>query len=212
MPPRGDDAGIDATMCFTTLETVYNCNNTIVRARHNFPDNWEKVRPEPEELDELHDECQEFWDGLRELEAIDLVASGERYPYEFRPNSEEERGSGHLLFRPIGQETLARAVSTIIRDTTSNLNDATQICKLCAKIDWRLASPPWIGVFFGEGGRMLGSRARQSLGSQLLRYMLGVPWPDTDGLLKDYREIVYPTDPESPEALALALPAIVDAN
>lgn len=70
LPPKGDDGGIEATMCFTTLETVYNCNNIVVRARHNFPDNWEKVRPEPEELDELHDECKEFWDGLRAVKSL----------------------------------------------------------------------------------------------------------------------------------------------
>ena len=212
LPAKGDDGGIDATLCFTTIETVYNCNETIVRARHDLPDNWKRVRPEPEELDKLHEECKDFWDGLREVKPIDLVASGDCLTHEFRPTNEKDRGDGHLLFRPIGQETLARAISAIIRDSTSNLNDVSQICKVCAKVDWRLASPPWLGLFFGEGGRMLGSRARQNLGSQLLRYMLGVPWPDTEELLKNYRQTVYPTDPDSAEALSLELPPIAEST
>ena len=147
LPPNGNDSGIDARMCFTTLETVYNCNKTIVRARYSFPANWEKVRPEPEELDELYGECQEYWDGLREIEEIELLASGKKSPYEFRPNSVEERGTGHLLFRPIGLETLARAIPAILPDSTSNLNEVSQAFKACAKVDWTLSSPPWLGVF-----------------------------------------------------------------
>ena len=56
---------------------------------------------------------------------------------------------------------------------------------------------------------MLGSRSRRTLGANLLRYMLGVPWPDTEELLSDYRKTVYPAEPESAEALDLELPTVV---
>ena len=204
--PNRDDNGIDSNACFTTLEAVYNCNMTIAAIRNDFPKNWEKVRPELEELDKLHEECKEFWDGFLEIDAVSTVTSGSKEVIDFRPISEERRGEGHLLFRPIGQETWASAVSAIMKDSSSNLKDVTQICRLGSRIDWRLSSPPWVGLFFGEGGRMLGSRARQSVGERLMRFMLGVPWPEQDGLLKEYREMVYPTDPDSPEALTLSLP------
>ena len=209
LPPSGNDAGIDATLCFTTLETVYNCNDTIVKTFHNYPANWKKSRPEPEELDQLHEECKEFWDGLRAIDAIEQLASGQFLSYDFRPNTVADRGNGHLLFRPIGLETLARAYSAVIHDSSSPLSNANQVFQLCAKMDWTLSSPPWLGLFFGEGGTMLGSRARQVLGAQLIRYMLGVAWPDKDGLLQQYRQTVFPSNPESEEALELLLPPLV---
>ena len=212
LPPTGDDNGVDATECFTTLETIYNCNELILSANHTFPRDWKRVRPEYDELDELHRECKEFWDGLCEILEIRQVAQGDKRPIDFRPSVEGLRGEGHLLFRPIGQEMIAYAVGRILRDSLTNLNDIGRICRSCTNVDWKLASVPWRGVFFGEGGRMLGSRARRTVGANLLRYMLGVPWPDAEGLLElleAYRNMVYPADPESAEALGLELPPVV---
>ena len=208
LPPIGDDNGVDATDCFSTLETIYNCNELIL-AKHTFPRGWKRVRPEHDELDELHAECREFWDGLCEMPEMRQVAEGDKRPIDFRPNAEGLRGDGHLLFRPIGQEMMALAVSRILSDSSTDLDDVRRICRSCTNVDWRLASPPWRGVFFGEGGRMLGSRSRRILGANLLRYMLGVPWPDTEDLINDYRNTVYPTEPESAEAVALELPPVI---
>ena len=88
----------------------------------------------------------------------------------------------------------------------------SHIFKQCNKIDWKLASSPWAGLFYGEPGRMLSdnTRKRQSVGSKLLRYMLGMPWPSADpDLLKEYREMVYPLNPDSDEAKQLKLPPII---
>ena len=211
LPAGGDDNGVDATECFSTLETIYNCNELILRAKHTFPSDWKRVRPEADELDELYKECKEFWDGLYEMNEVREIVQGTRQPIDFRP--EDPRGEGHLLFRPIGQEMLAAAVARILPDTSiTTFGDIGGICRTCTRIDWRLASAPWRGVFFGEGGRMLGSRSRRTIGANLLRYMLGVPWPDTEGLLEDYRNMVYPADPESEEALELCLPPTLAAN
>ena len=61
LPATGDDNGVDAAECFTTLETIYNCNELVLRAQHTFSSDWKRVRPEPDELDELYRECKEFW-------------------------------------------------------------------------------------------------------------------------------------------------------
>ena len=50
------------------------------------------------------------------------------------------------------------------------------------------------------------TRKRQNVGAKLLRYMLGTLWPDPSPLLQEYREVVYPRDPDSPEAMKLGLP------
>ena len=47
--------------CFTTLRTVYNCNKMLLYAKHKFPKNWERKRPEPELLDQLTQECEVLW-------------------------------------------------------------------------------------------------------------------------------------------------------
>ena len=209
---QDDEGKIIARECFTTLETVYNCNRAILQNKHQFDNNWERIRPDPDQLDQLAEECVEFWDALRRIEPIDLVALGTRKCSEFRPHDQESRGEGHLLFRPIGQETLAEAVSAIMLETKPVFGDIDQICQACTGIEWKLASPPWAGLFYGEGGAMLSTntRKRQSVGSNLLRYMLGVPWPSADpDLLQEYREIVYPRNPNSDEAMQMQLPSKV---
>ena len=210
---QDDDGRIIATECFTTLETVYNCNKALLRSKHQFDNNWERIRPDPDQLDLLAEECVTFWDALRRIEPIGLVASGKHKCSEFRPHDQENRGEGHLLFRPIGQEMLAEAVSEIMKATNPIFGDMDQICQSCAKIEWKLASPPWAGLFYGEGGRMLSdnTRKRQSVGANLLRYMLGEQWPTADpDLLKEYREVVYPRNPNSDEAMQLTLPSKVN--
>ena len=209
LPNSGDDSGVHAPECFTTLETIYNCNELVVSANRTISKEWKRIRPEYDELDELHGECKEFWDGLCEISPIRQVSQGDKSPIDFRPDDKGLRGQGHLLFRPVGQEMMALAVSRTLSDSSTNLDDVGRICRLSTKIDWTLASAPWRGVFFGEGGKMLGSRTRRTLGANLLGYMLGVPWPDEDVLLEQYRNMVYPADPESEEALSLSLPPVV---
>lgn len=210
LPPNGkDDEGrIIATECFTTLETVYNCNSKILKSRHKFTEDWKRVRPDPDLLDRLAEDCTHFWDSLRQIDPIELVTSGQRKCSEFRPQNQQQRGEGHLLFRPIGLEALAEAVAVIIEEETSGFDKIEQVCQKCADIDWKLASSPWAGLFFGEGGNMLSTntKKRQNVGSKLIRYMLGTLWPDTTPLLQEYRTVVYPRDPDSPEAMQLELP------
>ncbi|MCY4654706.1 MAG: DGQHR domain-containing protein [Dehalococcoidia bacterium] len=204
------DAGIRVSDCFTTLETVYNCNELVLGAKYSFSDDWKRIRPEPDQLDKIFAECKDFWDGLCLIPQIQEVVNG-RNPIDFRPNEQEHRGEGHLLFRPVGQEMLAFTIARILSDSTASYSDVAEVCQKCISVDWCLGSPPWRGVFFGEGGRMLGNRTRRSVGSNLLRYMLGIHWPDSTAtdLLNNYRNLVYPSDPESVEALSLELPDVV---
>ena len=213
LTPNGkdDDGAILANECFTTLETVYNCNKLLLKRMHNYTDEWERVRPDPDLLEELTDECEKFWSGLCEIDAIELVASGNKACSTYRPLDRETRGTGHLLFRPIGQEALAGAILNMLIEKQESFEAINQICKDSDRIDWTLASHPWNGLFFGERGMMSdNTKKRQDIGSNLIRYMLGVPWPNADpDLLKEYREVVYPRDPQSPEAMQLLLPDIV---
>lgn len=215
LPQSGKDGEgpnmIDATCCFTTLQSVYNCNKILLSAEHKFEGGWVHVRPEPNLLDQYTEECQYFWDALRQIEPIDLLAEGKIQCADFRPNSKGQRGKGHLLFRPIGQETLAAAVAAIIEEQKIGFDGVENIFKSCAAIDWTLASSPWAGLFY-SADRVLSdnTKRRIALGSKLLRYMLGVPWPSADpDLLQEYREVVYPKDPNSNEAKRLQLPRVV---
>ena len=136
------------------METVYNYNKTLLQSKYGFNPDWERIRPEPNQLDRLTEDCSYFWDGLLRFEPIELVASRQRGCPEFRPQDLHQRGEGHLLFRPIGQETLAEAVATIMEEEESGFDGIDQICQRCVGVDWKLASPPWAGLFFGEGGRI----------------------------------------------------------
>ena len=198
-----------ARECFTTLKTVYTCNKAILQGKHKFPREWPRVRPEPELLNQLAKECEDFWDSLSEIKPIDLVASGKQSCSVYRPTEPGQRGNGHLLFRPIGQEALAEAIADIMKEPKFKFESIRDICQECAKIDWTLASPPWFGLFSRADGSMQSdvTKPRQSVGSKLLRYMLGVPWPTANpDLLKEYRDILYRNEPNSAEAMKLELP------
>ena len=214
--PNGRDTdGSDeilANECFTTLETVYNCNRLLLQARHNFSKDWERVRPDPDVLEVLTNECEAFWSGLCEIDEIERVASGDESCNTFRPQDKEHRGTGHLLFRPIGQEAFADAVLRILVERQQDFKDIPDICKDANNINWTVAATPWNGLYFSETRGMMSdnTRTRLSVGSKLIRYMLGVPWPSADpDLLQEYREVVYPRDSSSPEAMQLKLPDVV---
>ena len=202
---------IHSAECFTTLETVYECNKTLLKSVHKYKDEWVRIRPDDDLLDQLTEECTKFWDALRLIEPIGLVAEGHKKCSDFRPYSEAQRPEGHLLFRPIGQQALAEAAANIIQGQKSGFDGIDPICQSCNGIDWTLSSPPWAGLYFGDN-KMLGdiTSMRVRVGSNLLRFMLGEDWPNPEQtLLKDYRAAVYRNDSTSPEAMQLTLPSKV---
>lgn len=202
LPARGSQK------LFTSLETVYRCCGVILQRKYDITREWKRIRPEPERLEQLYEDAKVFWDALTEhVPEIREVVNNDVPPGHYRPEDpkdEAKRGQGHLLFRPIGQEMLATAVAEAVHDTTLDLNSVSAVIAKATKVDWRLSSPPWLGVFFG-GGRMLTGRDRRDLGVKLLRYILGTEWPDENKLLSEYGSMIF-ADPDSEEARKLQLP------
>ena len=111
LPPSGqDDEGrIIATECFTTLETVYNCNRGILESQYKFTKDWDRTRPEPDLLDRLTDDCTHFWDSLRQIDPIELVTSGQRKCSEVQAAGATTAGRGApAVPNPSGKKPLQK--------------------------------------------------------------------------------------------------------
>jgi len=122
----------------------------------------------------------QFWDGIAEIPSVSeinppnakSVVSKRAFPSEDDPDAE-----GHMLFRPIGQQALARAVGLLTNRQRHPMTIA-QIFDLLNKYDKRggfkmtKTTNPWWGVLYDAGKETLITR-NEVLAAELLEYMLG---------------------------------------
>ena len=124
---------------FTSLETLYSMNITLLGTRYRKNNGWNqegvtdyrefrKYRPEEDYLDQLFEELCIYWDSLTE----ELPILGET-PSNMRNHSAHESDDGsqdNFLFWPIGQELLAEIVRELLdnrqKDPTSPTSDTVK--------------------------------------------------------------------------------------
>ena len=145
---------------FTSLETLYEMNKNLLRARWRQNAGWgepggggeeEKVfirfRPKEEYLNSLFEELKQYWDAILE-EIPDL----HKEPSKMRTHSVQAEGdsaeSDHLLFWPIGQEMLTEIVREALDRRLPNPESFTfpQVKRALlglGQVQWLLHEVPW---------------------------------------------------------------------
>ena len=184
---------------FTSLETLYAMNISLLNARYRGyrwgAEGWDRkgfqmIRPDDEYLDALFNELVMYWNAL--LEVLPVLRSD---PVTMRIHDlqgDEEGGSDHLLFWPIGQMLLADVARDMLDhrlDDVENPSPESVRAALAGlgSIEWRLHEPPW--RFFlltqkpGGGWKMRDEDRAKTLdwGKILVEWLLGVYEPDEAG-------------------------------
>lgn len=189
---------------FTSLETLYAMNETLLstRARRNAgwgPEGAElklfkRFRPDDEVIDSLYDELAMYWDGM-----ISAVPDLRRDPVTMRNHAvldslEPTEDRDCLLFWPIGQELFVE----LVRDTldarlqdpgSPALDDVIAALTPLAAQPWDLTESPWKHFMIvpksSEGGWTMRNEGRKeafNVGHALLGWSLGINPLDEDSL------------------------------
>ena len=128
----------------TTIVTLYHlCQDLYPVAQASCPEarqlravDIKNRRPTDEVLDAIYESVCAFWTSCSEsIEEFREVLDGKEMPVELRTNDRN-----HLLFRPIGQRALAKAVAVLVRRNGHTVSTAVET--LTAQDLW-LHSAEW---------------------------------------------------------------------
>ena len=210
---------------FTTLQTLYAITRTLLSTREREQLGWfgsggldPQVRPSEEDIDDCYDELTVYWDTI-----LTVLPDLRRDPQLMRG----ENGTGnHLLFRPIGQELLAKVVRKKLDDAlaTVGLSDSQAMLGCLAPlalVPWNLAKPPWRHLLSIPSAKkkdewIIRSDERKpalEVSYRLLCWMLEMDPLDEGGIeeLKDeWRRRLYP--PPDEDVAEQAWQTVVDAR
>ncbi len=208
---------------FTSLQTLYGMNVNLLlaswRATSDIAEDREllkdykkfrKYRPNEDYIDTLYEEAVIYWDGL--IEAIpDLQKDPTKMRFHDIDTEEENSGSDHLLFWPIGQEMLSSIVRSMLNRALLNrqkLNKDSVVkeLKTLANIDWELHHSPWRHFLLVPGKKpdswSMRSEDRAEvlkIAARLIRWMLNIddlPAQSVDELKKDWQDRLSPPQKE----------------
>ncbi|MCO8123528.1 DGQHR domain-containing protein [Stieleria sp. TO1_6] len=179
---------------FTNIITLYEMTIDLLStpSRQNS-DEWgdrgkkyKAIRPTDDVLDSLYDELVTYWDAI--LDEFSVFYTETRL---MRTNLAEEHdvdseiSTNHLLFRPIGQDLLAKLIRCQLNskmtdpDVVSPQEIRSALAGL-AKAEWRLFNAPWRNLFFvyqSEDKWRMRSEDRkkvQTEGLRLMRWIVGL--------------------------------------
>jgi len=154
----------------TTLVTLYDVMDTILRDRQRGWKDYKRWRPSESEVDDFYRKAKQFcdrlcrhFDPLKELRNSspeDKVAGKYRSPH-----------GGHLLFRPVGLLLIARVAADL--HSVMGISQAKAV-QAVGYTPTDLSESPWIGLLWdGTNKRMLTAKENQILARRLLYSALG---------------------------------------
>ena len=146
---------------FTSLETLYEMNITLLKSRQRETTGWgpnnaegedeklfKRFRPPEEYIKGLYSELEMYWEKLL-VEIPDL----HKVPTQMRVHNHVDNGNSgdetdHLLFWPIGQQMLAEIVRTLLNKRLPDPENPTpdtvsEVLSGLSKLEWRLHQAPW---------------------------------------------------------------------
>lgn len=173
---------------FTNAITIYDATELVLKSKKWPISKKFKQWPRPlNELEEMFGKALRFWEGLcNSIEPIKKIDGATSAPF---PSDLRSSHGGHLLFRPIGLTTYARAYRMAV---DAGLSEERAHSRL-AKVDYDLNSPPWPGVVWHPGKRrMLYKKDNEMLCTKLLAYLIGINGK-TALLREEYREMLSVT-------------------
>ena len=139
---------------FTTLDTVYKCNKSIIDhiARSAVS---HTIRQEADEEDWV-DECKDVWKKLlKEMEVFKILLAHKDDKEESKDKRREARLL-YLLAKPIPQQCLFEAFGQMTRSTASpspykKMLDDNQAIKKLNTLCWDIGDPAWENVIWQSG-------------------------------------------------------------
>ena len=196
----------DGDSHFIPLQTLYDMNRTLLLTRTRKSDKtWAKreqdSRPSDEELESLYKELSGYWNAI-----AGAIPALRKSPGEMRPAN---KGNNHMLFRPIGQEVLAKVVRMILDKKCSSgkasESDMTKAIASClGSIKWNLMSHPWRGIMVVPGKTdedytMRSAERAKSIdwSASFIATLTGIE-PAPDDVLFEYWESLITPLPEDP--------------
>ena len=172
---------------FTTLDTIYKCNTSIIR--EEAPEQIKKDKPlSSREYKHYLDLCKGTWEFLIEnIEVfkdalLDKTPDGNKKRIEIRKVS--------LLGKPVPQQCLVDAFLILTRQNSGIAKK--EAAKRLNKVPWNIGDPLWDRLLWlgdKDKGKILTKGKR--IATEIVVYMCGGPTtPDKESvLLKDYRSL-----------------------
>ena len=153
----------------TSIITLYDVSETVLRRNEKNWDDFKKLRPEPSIILQYYNQAAQFWDTMIEyfppLKVFKETEPGTSVAGQYRNTS-----GGHLLFRPVGLEIVASVIGEAV---DSGLLEEEAI-KRVSNISMDLANEPWVGLLWDKiNQRMLTDPTHKQVAKQLLFYMIG---------------------------------------
>ncbi len=153
----------------TSIITLYDVLETVLRRNEKNWDDFKKLRPEPSVILQYYNQAAQFWDTMIEyfppLKVFKETEPGTSVAGQYRNPS-----GGHLLFRPVGLEIVASVIGEAV---DSGLLEEKAI-KRVSNISMDLANEPWVGLLWDKTNqRMLTDPTHKEVAKQLLFYMIG---------------------------------------
>lgn len=151
----------------TTLNAVYQSVEAICDAHGltHFDEKHRINRPTNEELQEAYTWCADWWSIA--LEGLKPFVKATADPWLI-PELRQFRAKSSLLFRPIAQVALFRAIGLCFNlgmapdDAVERMN----------KIKWRASAKIWEDVIIRSNGRMIATKEAIRLTGRLIAYMV----------------------------------------
>ena len=196
---------------FTTLQTLVVISTRYLGLKQEYS-TWRSdmspiglsIRPDEAALDQGVADLTHYYDSLAKIPSYaDVINGADVANYRSR----EKGGKAHLLFLPIGQQALARAIGTLTSAT--NTIELSVIAEMLRKEDAKGvfnivdARHPWWGVIYNPIKKNINNKeAAGSLCARLLTHILGggtTNKADRESLEKEFREARI-TDPDNGKA------------
>lgn len=138
------------------------------------------MRPEAEELEDGIALFSTLWDYISNLPSFNKLDSGKKNAANFRGFDKNE--DGHMLFRPIGQQALAKALGKLFFKENRPLDDLFQLLQKYDSeggFSMNHRSSIWYWVLYDpQKNKIIKNGA--TLASRLLQYLLGGKFSDND--------------------------------
>ena len=157
---------------FTSLQTLYAVNRTLLTALKRKRDGWEgdnlQARPQEDLIDKFYDELEGCWNAI--LHVLPDLKNKPPSMRQHNPDS-ETTSEDHLLFWPIGQELLAKVVRYLLDDEFPN-NEWTSPQEIIlaleplSKISWNLREAPWRYLLLVNDGALVNGSPKWRMRSE----------------------------------------------
>ncbi len=174
---------------FTTLSTVYNCNENIIRSTFSKGRiDTSKLPEEKTTIRLFRDKVREVWEVL--LEEIEVFADAISDSDESGDEKRKEIRANNLLGKPVTQECLVRAFMRLTDQSTNNMAFA-EACKKLNTLPWSITEENlrvwdrilWLG---GTDGKII--TKNRILTTDIIAHLAGAKFEpeQKEKLLSDY--------------------------